>query len=246
MLTETDKTHSVAAEEMTRAGVHFGHRTSKTHPKMKPYISGVRNTVHVIDVGKANAMLGEALEAIRQGIAEGKTLFLVGTKIQVKKMVEETASACGVPYVAERWIGGTFTNFHTILKRVAYMNDLLKQEEEGELAKYTKQEQARLKKTREDLEKIFGGIRHVTKLPDMVFICDLDQNELTAREAKRKGIKTIAICDTNIDPSRVDYPIPANDDASSSLRYILEKLKETLLGAKSSAQNPVQSAQEQM
>ncbi|MBI2573798.1 MAG: 30S ribosomal protein S2 [Candidatus Wildermuthbacteria bacterium] len=227
-----------------KAGVHFGHRTSKTHPKMKPYISGVRNTVHVIDVTKTHAMLEEALAAVRQGIAEGKALFLVGTKVQIKKLVEETARFCNLPYVSERWVGGTFTNFPTILKRIKYMNDLRKQEEEGELAKYTKQEQARLRKSKEDLEKAFGGLRDVTQPPSMVFICDLDQNNLTAREARRKGIKIIAVCDTNIDPTGIDYPIPANDDAVSSARYILGKLKEAVLSAKSAAPAPSEETQE--
>lgn len=240
MLTETEKQNTGAADEIMKAGVHFGHRTSKTHPKMKPYISGVRNTVHVLDLGKTNAMLQDALNAIKQGIVEGKTLLLVGTKVQIKKLVEETARACAFPYVSERWVGGTFTNFLTILKRIKYMNDLRKQEEEGELAKYTKQEQAKLRNTKEDLEKVFGGMRDMVQLPDMVFICDLDQNDLTAREARKKGIKVIALCDTNIDPSGIDYPIPANDDAVSSVRYILGKLKETVLNARSLAPTPVQ------
>ena len=213
-------------EEMTKAGLHFGHKTSKTHPKMKPYIGGVRNTVHMFDLQKTREYLQKALDYIQSLRAEGKTLLLVGTKIQIKNLVKETAAACSLPYVSERWIGGTFTNFGTIAKRTEYFRGLEQKKEAGELEKYTKKEQLGIAEEMKNLEMHFGGIKNLAKLPDAVFICDLDKNQLVLREAKNKGIPVIAIVDTNIDPTLVDYVVPANDDAQSSARYILDKIQE--------------------
>lgn len=213
-------------EEMTKAGLHFGHKTSKTHPKMRPYIAGVRNTVHMFDLAKTKEKLQEALEYVKTLRAEGKVLLLVGTKIQVKNLVKETAVACGLPYVSERWIGGSFTNFGTIAKRIEYFRSLEQKKEAGELEKYTKKEQLDIAEELRNLELHFGGIKNLLKLPDAVFICDLDKNQLVLKEAKNKGIPVIAFVDTNIDPTLVDYVIPANDDAQSSVRYILDKVQE--------------------
>ena len=213
-------------EEMTKAGLNFGHKTSKTHPKMRQYILGVRNTVHMFDLVKTKEHLQKALDYIRSLRAEGKTLLLVGTKIQIKNLVKETATACNLPYVSERWIGGTFTNFGTIAKRTEYFRGLEQKKETGELEKYTKKEQLGIAEEMKNLEMHFGGIKNLAKLPDAVFICDLDKNQLVLREAKNKGIPVIALVDTNIDPALVDYIIPANDDAQSSVRYILNKIQE--------------------
>src|SRR3989338_3420304 len=165
-------------EEMTKAGLHFGHKTSKTHPKMKPYIGGVRNTVHMFDLQKTREYLQKALDYIQSLRAEGKTLLLVGTKIQIKNLVKETAAACSLPYVSERWIGGTFTNFGTIAKRTEYFRGLEQKKETGELEKYTKKEQLGIAEEMKNLEMHFGGIKNLAKLPDAVFICDLDKNQL--------------------------------------------------------------------
>src|SRR3989338_10674911 len=213
-------------QEMTTAGLHFGHKTSKTHPKMKPYIAGVRNTVHMFDLAKTKEKLQKALEYIQSLKAEGKTLLLVGTKIQIKNLVKETATACNLPYVSERWIGGTFTNFGTIAKRTEYFRGLEQKKETGELEKYTKKEQLGIAEEMKNLELHFGGLRSLSKLPDAVFICDLDKNQLALREAKNKGIPVVAVVDTNIDPTLVDHIIPANDDAQSSVQYILSKIQE--------------------
>lgn len=213
-------------EEMVRAGLNFGHRTSKTHPKMKSYIAGVKNTVHMFDLAKTKEKLQQALEYIKSLRAEGKTLLLVGTKIQIKNLVKETAAACSLPYVSERWIGGTFTNFGTIAKRIEYFRGLEQKKETGELEKYTKKEQLDIAEELRNLELHFGGIKNLSKLPDAVFICDLDKNQLVLKEAKNKGIPVIALVDTNVDPTLVDYVIPANDDAQSSVRYILGKVQE--------------------
>ena len=213
-------------EEMTRAGLQFGHKTSKTHPKMKSYIAGVRNTVHMFDLAKTKEGIQAALEYIKSLQAAGKTLLLVGTKVQIKNLVRETAAACSLPYVSERWIGGTFTNFGTIAKRIEYFRGLEQKKQAGELEKYTKKEQLDIAEELKNLELHFGGLKSLSKLPDAVFICDLDKNQLVLKEAKNKGVPVIALVDTNIDPSLVDYVIPANDDAQSSVRYILGKIQE--------------------
>ena len=215
-------------EEMAQAGVHFGHRTSRVHPKMMPYLYGVRNTVHIIDLEKTKEKFEEALKFIQELISENKILLLVGTKIQVKDLVKEIAKDCSLPYVNERWLGGTFTNFEIIKKRIEYFKDLEKKKAAGELEKYTKKERAKIDQELRDLEIKFGGIKNLEKLPDAILVLDMKKDEAAVKEARMKGIKVIGISDTNVDPTLADYPIPANDDAISSVKYILEKVKEVI------------------
>jgi small subunit ribosomal protein S2 len=219
-------------EEMAKAGLHFGHRTSKCHPKMKPYLAGVKNTIHIIDLEKTAQKLKEALKFIQELISENKILLMVGTKIQTKDLVKEFATELNLPYVNERWLGGTFTNFEVIKKRIDYFKDLEKKMAEGALEKYTKKERAKIEQEIKDLEIKFGGLRNLERLPDAIFVLDMKKDETAIREAKRKGIKIIGIAHTNIDPTLVDYPIPASDDAISSVKYILEKVKEAISKAK--------------
>jgi len=219
-------------EEMAQAGLHFGHRTSRVHPKMEPYLYGVRNTVHIIDLAKTAEKLEEALEFIQKLISEGKTLLFIGTKIQAKDLVKEVARDCGLPYVTERWLGGTFTNFESIKKRVEYLKELEKKKAEGELEKYTKKEQIKINKELQNLEIKFGGIRDLSQLPAAIFVIDMKKDHLAVKEARGKGITIIGISDTNVDPSLADYPIPANDDARPAIKYILDKIKEVILKTK--------------
>jgi small subunit ribosomal protein S2 len=219
-------------EEMTRVGVEFGHRTSRIHPKMKPYLYGVKNMVHIIDLEKTVEKLKETLEFIQELISAGKTLLLVGTKIQVKDLVREAAQDCSLPYVVERWIGGTFTNFEVIKKRIEYFKDLEKKKTEGELEKYSKKEKAKIDRELKNLELKFGGIKNLEKLPDAIFVLDMKKDAAAVKEARMKGIKVIGLADTNVDPTLADFPIPANDDAVSSVKYILDKVKEAILKAK--------------
>ncbi|MDP2641317.1 MAG: 30S ribosomal protein S2 [Candidatus Yanofskybacteria bacterium] len=223
---------SPEVEEMMAAGVHFGHKTSKTHPKMRPYIAGVRNTVHIIDLERTQEKLKEALEFLSKNAAENKKILFVGTKVQIRSLVKEAAQACGVSFVTERWIGGTITNFEVISKRIDRFKDLERQKAEGEFEKYTKREQLDFTRELQDFEVKFGGIKNLNGLPDVVVIFDMDENETAVREARKKGISVVGIVDTNIDPEHADYPIPANDDAISSVKYILDRVQETLLKAK--------------
>jgi small subunit ribosomal protein S2 len=223
---------NINPEEMLRAGLHFGHKTSRVHPKMMPYISGIRNTVHIIDLEKTKEKFEEALKFIQELIAQGNKILFVGTKIQAKELTKNMAIECGQPYVIERWLGGIFTNFEIIKKRIDYFKDLEKKKTEGELEKYTKKERAKFDKELQNLEIKFGGIKEMEKLPEAIFVLDMKKDRLAIKEAKKKGIKVIGISDTNCDPTLADYPIPANDDAISSIKYILEKVKEAIIKSK--------------
>lgn len=216
-------------QAMVAAGLHFGHKTSKTHPKMRQYVAGVRNAIHIIDLEQTRERMQEALNFIRTLKSEGKMLMLIGTKVQLKNFVKEVAEECQLPYVAERWIGGTVTNFGVVIKRIQRMRELEKMLAAGELEKYTKKEQSKFQREFRDLEAEFGGLKSMNALPAALFICDLDKNLLAAKEAKQKNIPVIAIVDTNMSPGLVDYVIPANDDAATSVKYILEKVKEAVL-----------------
>lgn len=218
---------------MQVAGLHFGHRVSRLHPKMKPYVSGIKNNVHIIDLEKTEKEFQKALDFISKLASEGKTILFVGTKIQVKQFVKNSAQASNMPYVIERWLGGTFTNFETIVKRVQYFKELENKKATGELEKYTKKERSLFDKELEILRKKFEGVKNMAKLPDAVLILDVRKDITCAREAKRKGIKIVGVIDTNVDPNLADYPIPANDDAISSVKYILEKVSETIIANKS-------------
>lgn len=218
------------SQEMIRAGLHFGHKTSKTHPNMRPYISGMRNAIHIIDVKFTQLKLDEAIAFLRKLREEGKIILMVGTKTSIRGIVKETALALGLPFVAERWIGGTLTNFTMTQKRLDELKDLGIARERGDWQKYTKKEQAELLKRMNSLEEKFGGIKQLVGAPAAVFVCDLDENEIAVREAKKLSVPVVAIADTNNDPKFVDYPIPANNDAPSSVRYILSKIQDALYG----------------
>lgn len=207
-------------EEMVKAGVHFGHRASRWHPHMAPYIFGQKETVHIIDLEKTQIKLNEALEFIKGTVKTGGTILLVGTKVAARQVVEELAKEAGMPYVSERWLGGTLTNFAVISKRLKYFRDLEAKMKSGELKKYTKKEQHDFRVQLQKLERQFGGIKNMEKLPDALFVLDARENKLALKEAKMCHIPTIALIDTNVDPKLAAYPIPASDDAISALRLI--------------------------
>lgn len=219
-------------EEMMEHGLHLGHRTTRGNPKMKPYILGVRNTVHLIDLEKTLDKFKEALEFIHSVIAEDKIILFVGTKIQTKDLVKELAEEFNQPYVTERWLGGTFTNFSIIAKRVKYLKELEEKARTGELQKYTKKERIKINLEMERLKIKFEGLKNLSDLPEAIFVLDMNNNAPAVKEARIKGVKVIGVSDTNADPTLADYPIPANDDAISSVKYILEKVKQTISKAK--------------
>jgi len=236
-----NKNFNIDLEEMAKAGLQFGHQISRRHPKMEPYLAGERNAVHIIDLKKTAPKLREALKFIQELIADNKILLFVGTKVQIKNLIKDIATQCGMPYVAERWLGGTFTNFETISKRIEHFKDLEKKRTEGAFENYTKKERAEIDQELRDLEEKFGGLKDLQSLPDAIFVVDMKKDEIAVREAKKKGVKIIAIAHTNVDPTLADFPIPANDDSISSVKYILEKVKEVILKTKTATSNKQQA-----
>lgn len=215
-------------EEMLKAGVHFGHRASKWNPKMEPYIFTARNNIHIIDLEKTKEKLEEALKFL-QGIKDKKgTILFVGTKVAAKEITQQVAKECQMPYVVDKWIGGTLTNFGVISKRLEHFRDLEKKKESGELKKYTKKEQHEFGLELQKLDKQFGGIKAITRPPDALLVVDTHKEKLAVKEARMKKIPVVGLCDTNTDPGIIDYPIPANDDASSSLKLILSTIVKIL------------------
>jgi len=225
-MSEKVKQIKIDPEEMIQAGVHFGHSPSKLHPKMKPYLYGIRNTINIIDLDKTAEKLEEALSFIEKLIEEDKSVVLVGTKVQIRDLTERVGEECNFPYVAERWIGGTFTNFDNISKRIDHLKDLEKEQEEGEFEKYTKKERLDIEEEIEKLKRKFGGLKDLKGIPEAIFVLDMKRDNLAVKEAKKKGVKIVGIADTDVDPSLADHPIPANDDAISSVEYILDKVEQ--------------------
>ncbi|MEI7890716.1 MAG: 30S ribosomal protein S2 [bacterium] len=208
-------------EEMMRAGVHFGHQKARRNPKMDEYIFTTRKGINIIDLAKTQEKIKEAIDFLVSVKKSGKAILFVGTKIQAKDLVRDIATSLEMPFVSERWLGGTFTNFKVIRGRTRYLVDNEGMLARGEFKKYTKFEQMRKIEELEKMEKRMGGIKNMADLPGVVFAASIKEDNLAITEARKMGIPVIAIADTNIDPSGVDFPIPANDDAISSLRLIL-------------------------
>ncbi len=215
-------------EEMIERGMHLGHKTSKLHPRMEDFVVGIKNTIHIIDLDQTKEMFEKALNYIEGIVKEKGKIIMIGTKSPLRHLVREKAEEAEMPYVTERWIGGTFTNFNVISKRAKYFKDLKQEKKDGKFAKYTKKEQLVKDKELFNLDLKFSGIQNLEKVPEAIFICDLVKDDLALEEAKKQGIKIIAIVDTNADISKVDYPITANDDAVSSVSYILDKVVEVI------------------
>ncbi len=215
-------------EEMLKKGVHFGHRTSRWNVKMEPYIFTSRKNVHIIDLEKSREKLSEALEYLYQLKQKKAVILFVGTKVSVKEIVKEIAENLNQPYVNERWLGGTLTNFPVISKRLEHYRDLDSKMQKGELEKYTKKERHDFGVELQRLKLRFGGIKQMTQLPDALLVIDPYKENLAVKEARMKGIPIVALCDTNADPSIIDYPIPTNDDAIPALELILRTIEKVL------------------
>ena len=212
--------HRAAIEDLLKAGTHFGHLTSRWNPKMRSYIFMERNGIHIIDLMQTQVMLDEAADAAARYARQGKTIMFVGTKKQAKDIVKKHADSCGSPYVAERWLGGTLTNFQTIRKSIRRMEDLTRMETDGTFAQLKKKERLMKSREHEKLERVLGGIANMPRLPGALFIVDINREHIAVDEARKLGIPIIAIVDTNCDPDLVDYAIPANDDALKSIDLV--------------------------
>lgn len=208
--------------EMLQAGAHFGHQTSKWHPKMKKYIFGSRDGIHIINLEETQKALDEALGFMKRIAARGGVVLFVGTKKQAAPIVETAAKSCGMPYVSKRWLGGTLTNFASVAQQIRKFKEMKRKQEKGELAKYTKLEQLRMAEQIDILEEKVGGMQDLARIPDAVFIFDVKKDKTALAEAVRRGVKVVAVCDTNVDPSDVDYPIPANDDAVKAIQLVAD------------------------
>lgn len=214
--------------EMLKAGVHFGHQKSRWHPKMQPYLFGARNGVHVIDLDKTVEQLSKALDYARSMSAKGKTILFVGTKRQARDIIKDAAEKCGMPFLTERWIGGLITNFDEFKRRMKKYKTLKEMFVTGEIEKYTKKEQSTFKKQIEKMDKYLAGLVNLTDIPDALYIADLRVEKTAVAEANRKEVPMIAICDSNVDPTKVDYPIPANDDAVNAIRLIADLMTQAI------------------
>jgi small subunit ribosomal protein S2 len=211
-------------QEMLEAGVHFGHRTSKWHPKMNKFLFGSRQGIHIINLEETSRALETALAYCRQTALRGGTILFVGTKKQAAPIIEKSAREAGMPFVIKRWLGGTLTNFSVIAQLLKRFKELKRKQEKGELVKYTKLEQLKFSEQIKVLEEKVGGIQELNRIPDAIFIEDLHKDRTALEEARRRGIKIIALCDSNTNPQGIDYPIPANDDAIKSIDLLVNLL----------------------
>jgi len=214
------------------AGVHFGHRVSRWNPKMEPYIHGKRNMIHIIDVKETVKGLLRAKRLITQTIAGGKDVLFVGTKRQARHAIEEEAKRCGMHYVSERWLGGTLTNFRTIRARLARLEELEKLWETGQIETYSKKMKSTLDRERTKIKTNLEGIRRMTQMPGLMFIVDTRREHIAVKEAKKLGVKTIALIDTDSDPDLIDLPIPGNDDAMRAIELILKEMADSVVEGK--------------
>jgi len=219
----------ITMKELLEAGAHFGHQKSAWNPKMKPYIYQERNRMHIIDLNKTVKKIEEIYPLVRDLAAAGKKILFVGTKQQAKECIEEQANRCGAFYVNRRWLGGFLTNFSTIKKSLEKLHSLESQKEEGLWEVLLKKEEMILRKKMEKLERTLRGVKQMNELPGAIFVIDLRVEETAVREAKKIGIPVIAIVDSNCDPTLVDYPIPANDDAIKSIRLITTKMADAII-----------------
>jgi len=220
---------TVTVKQLLEAGAHFGHQTSRWHPRMKKYIFTKREGIHIIDLEQTSSMLDKACEFVSNVVAEGGKILFVGTKKQAQESIEEAAKRCNMYYVNQRWIGGVLTNFATIQSRIDYLVRLEDQQSRGEFSRLPKKEALKLEKKISRLNRQMGGFKEMTSLPAALFIVDPPKERIALAEAKRVGIPVVAIADTSCNPDEIDYPIPANDDAIRAIRLICDKIAEAVI-----------------
>lgn len=210
----------VSMKDLLEAGVHFGHRTQRWHPKMKPYLFTERNGIHIIDLQQTMSQLELAYQRTQNVVASGGTVLFVGTKKQAQQTVAEYAKLCSMPYVDYRWLGGTLTNFRTIRQRVEFLATLEQRKARGDFERLTKKEGLDQERLIEKLNRRLGGLRDMRRLPDLVFITDVKRETIAVQECNKLGIPIVAMVDTNCDPDPIDVVIPANDDAIRAIKLI--------------------------
>ena len=224
--------NGIALKDLLEAGVHFGHQTKRWNPKMKQFIFGERNGIYIIDLGKTAKLFRDAEQFVMNLAAEGRTILFVGTKRQAQDAIAEEAQRCGMFFVNQRWLGGLLTNFTTIQRSLARLRDLEAMETDGRYESLSKKEISQLEKEKRKLQKNLEGIRHMSRLPDALFVVDTRKEKIAVDEARKLKIPVIGVVDTNCDPDEVDYVIPGNDDALRAIRLFASKIADAVTGGR--------------
>ena len=229
--------------ELLQSGAHFGHKTSRWNPKMKPYIFTVRNDIHILDLEKTRKALTKAVEFVGNIAQTGGTILFIGTKRQARSIIEAQAKVAGQPFINIRWLGGIFTNFKTIQRTVRKLEKLTEQKNSGQLeSRYTKKERLMVEREIEKLEKLFAGMKDMKRIPQAVFIADINHDDIALAEARKMKVPIVAIVDTNSNPEGVDYPIPCNDDATAAIELITTAIAQSIKENKAAAPATVAAA----
>jgi small subunit ribosomal protein S2 len=229
---------STLVRELIDAGIHFGHRVSRWNPKMAPYIFGARNGIHVIDIRQTVKGLLQASKFVAQTVANGEDIVFVGTKRQARQAIQAQAERCGMHCVTERWLGGTLTNFRTIRSRLARLEELERVEASGELESYSKKMKATIQREKRKIHRNLGGIRRMDRLPGAMVVVDVRRAHIAVKEAKRLGIPTVCLIDTDGDPDYADIPIPGNDDAMRAIELVVSRLADAVEEGKKGRAEP--------
>jgi small subunit ribosomal protein S2 len=218
----------VTMKALLEAGVHFGHRTQRWDPKMKPFIFTERNGIHIIDLQQTIIRLEQAYNMVRDAVAEGGTMVFVGTKKQAQENLAQAAELCGMPYVNERWLGGTLTNWQTIKQRISYLLELEQRRDTGDLERLPKKEALKLEQLIEKLNRRLGGLKHMTRVPDLLFVVDVRREAIAVKEGNILEIPVLAMVDTNCNPDPIDLVIPSNDDAIRAIKLIVNHMADAV------------------
>jgi len=232
---------NVSMKLLLESGVHFGHQTNKWNPKMKPYIFGARNGIYIIDLQQTVEYFNIAYKFVSDTVAGGKDILFVGTKKQAQESIKTEAERAGMPYVHQRWLGGMLTNFSTIKKSIDRLNQLDRTFGDESVYAFPKKEIMGLRKERDKLEKVLGGIRKMNGLPGALFIVDPKKENITVREAKKLSVPIVAIVDTNCDPDAIDYIIPGNDDAIRAIKLFASRVADAVLEGKARLEEKIQA-----
>lgn len=235
----------ITMRQMLEAGVHFGHQTRYWNPKMAPYIFGARGKIHIINLEKTVPAFNDAMNFISAVAQKRGTVLFVGTKRSAREAIKEEAERCGMPYMTQRWLGGTLTNFRTVKQSVGRLKELEAAETDGTFDKLVKHEVLALRRERDKLEASLGGIKDMPHLPDALFVIDIGHEDIAVKEAKKLGIPVVAVVDTNYDPSLVDYAIPGNDDAIRAVQLYARAAADAVLEGKAAAPNAATVTEEE-
>lgn len=227
---------TVTLEQLLSAGAHFGHLTRRWNPKMKDYIFMQKSGIHIIDLKKTQTAIDKALNVVRKVVSEGYDVLFVGTKVQAKEIIASEAERCNQFYVSNRWLGGMITNFSTIKKSIKHYKNLVKMSTDGTYEKLTKKEGLMIDREKEKLHAVLGGIEDMKRLPGAIFVVDTKKEYIAVNEARKLNIPVIAMVDTNSDPTIIDYPIPANDDAAKSIHLVTSLIADAVIDAKQKVQ----------